>query len=89
MILGIYVVYDLKAECFRHPQFHQSTGQAVRAFTEASNDAQTEIGRYPQDFELWKVGEIDLSKGGINGVEPMKQLGRAIDYKVKEFKQDE
>lgn len=59
MLFKVFVVYDSKTEVFGQPFFMKSKGEAVRGFTEVSNDQSSTIGKYPSDFTLFELGSFD------------------------------
>lgn len=68
MKTGIYAIYDNKAKAltganFLHLHRHETT--AVRMFSEIATDAQTQINKHPDDFELVRLGWLDDSNGEI------------------------
>jgi hypothetical protein len=66
MRLKAFAIRDTKAEAFtRPPIFVQATGLAIRLFTDAANDQENEIGKYPADFTLFEVGEFDQVEGKL------------------------
>lgn len=72
-MMKIYSVFDHKAKAFAQPWFQLTDGLAIRAFTEACNDAQTNLNKYPEDFVLYCVGTFDETTGTITAdqIEPM------------------
>ena len=46
-MLRVYSVFDVKSEAYGTPFFCPTKGLAIRSFTEAVNDSQTSISRYP------------------------------------------
>lgn len=79
MILHVFSVYDVKADLYGTPFFMPSVGQAVRAFTDLANDAQSHVSRYPDDFRLEQIGVFTDHNGRVESCEP-KVLGFARDY---------
>lgn len=63
MILKAFAIHDRKAGFFNPPFFFPSVGQAVRLCTDLTADMSNVIGRYPQDFDLYQVGEFDDATG--------------------------
>lgn len=59
MLLRAYSIYDNKALQYHPPFFASADGAAVRSFSDAANDLQTNIGRHPSDFSLFFVGSFD------------------------------
>ncbi len=77
----IYTIHDSKAEAFMNPFFLNSKGEAIRTFTEAVNDPQSTISKYPDDFTLFEIGIYDTDDGLIETYEAKKSLGNALEYK--------
>lgn len=76
----IYAVLDVKAQVHR-PFFFDNKVAAMRAFTEAANSPEGEIGRYPEEFQLLELGELDGESGKIV-VHPKPVLvGSAAQFK--------
>lgn len=78
MLLRCYSVFDRKALQY-FPPFHSSTdGAAVRSFGDLANDPATNVGRHPNDFVLFYVGEYDDQKGAMLPVSPLVHVADAI-----------
>lgn len=78
----VFGVRDVKAESFvGNPIFARARGLAVRAFTDAVNDPTHEFGKYPQDYQLFELGEWDEQSGVLlartGGV---LELGSGLSY---------
>lgn len=71
MINSFFSVYDSKAAVFCTPFFSENNHTALRAFRYAANDQTTEIGKYPSDYTLYKIGTFDNLTGEILPVEPV------------------
>lgn len=84
MILKIYSVYDSKAEAFASPMYFQTKGQAIRSFTEAANDKSHPIGKYPEDFTIFELGEFNDSNSRFTLYDTPYSLGLAIEFVKKE-----
>lgn len=56
-----YSVYDKKARIFNNPIFQQNDDVAIRSL--AASMKETLFSMFPDDYELWCVGEWD----DING----------------------
>lgn len=64
--LKAFAVRDVKAEAFpRPPIFFIATGQAMRAFADACQDKNTEMGQHPADFTLFEIGWFDQTEGKL------------------------
>lgn len=67
---GIFAVRDTAAESFMPPFMALNQFVAERSFGDAVNDYETPMGRHPEDFALFQVGEFDLMTGVISACEP-------------------
>lgn len=65
MIKRIYAVHDSATKVFGLPFYAIRPEQAVRDFTYAANDPQTEIYRYANDYSLYFLGTFDDETGQI------------------------
>jgi len=64
-ITNLYSLYDRKAGYYL-PIFQRRTdAEAVREFTEAVTMSEGPISKYPSDFELCELGQMDLDTGEI------------------------
>lgn len=77
----IFTVYDSKAETFG-PMLHFSArGEALREFTNAANDPQSQIGRHPGDYSMFELGEYDDTTAVFHPHSSKINLGTAIEFK--------
>lgn len=67
MLLNAYSIFDTKALIFHAPFFFAQDGQAVRALSDLVADTNTQIGRHPADFVLYRVGDWDDQSGQLGG----------------------
>ncbi len=84
MILKVFSVYDSKVESFFKPFYSQTKGEAIRSFTEISNDKQSQIGKYPEDFTLFELGDYDDSNASFKLLDTPKSVGLAIEFVKKD-----
>ena len=63
--MNLYVVKDLKAGRVGTIVEFINDDVARRAIEEARNNKESDIGRWPADFELWRVGEKNEKTGEI------------------------
>lgn len=59
MIKDIFVVQDSKVGAFGLPFFAENISVAMRSFRYAANDINTEVGKFPSDFNLYHLGAYD------------------------------
>lgn len=74
MILRAYSIYDRKALQYHPPFYVSADGAAVRHMADAANDMQNMIGRHPNDFVLYYVGDYDDQKGAMLPVSPLVHI---------------
>jgi len=68
MNLKIYAMRDNKAACFMaRPFFHLSKFDAIRDIREALTK-DNQISKYPEDYDLYEIGEYDPQNGSLNGI---------------------
>lgn len=80
MINKVFSVYDSKAEMYLRPFLARSKGEALRGFSDASNDKTLEIGKHPEDYTLFYIAEFDESTGKYNNVLTPESLGVALEF---------
>lgn len=61
----LFAIYDAKAEGHK-PVFSVNTvGEAERVFLDACGNKDIDLGKHPEDYALWCVGEFDVMSGEI------------------------
>lgn len=66
MKLRAFSLRDTKSETFGAPFFVPTAGIALRVVTELVNDRRTDVGKYPDDFILYDVGEFDTQSAQLS-----------------------
>jgi len=66
MIKNIYSVFDKKAQLFCAPFYSVNDQTALRDFTRAANDQDSDINRYSLDYSLYYIGSFDDESGHIS-----------------------
>lgn len=74
----IYSVRDAKSEIFNVPYYGNTHAEAERSFRTAVNDPQTSLNKFPEDFDLWYLGEYDTSTGQITALKTPQHMLKAI-----------
>lgn len=59
MLLKVVCVRDRAVQASKQPVFVAHVGGAQRAFSDAANSKEGEIGAHPDDFELYELGEYN------------------------------
>jgi hypothetical protein len=72
----MYVIFDSKAKVYNKPFFMLNDALARRAITDLANDLTTDVGRHPEDFILFTVGEYDDETATLDPIPP-QVLARA------------
>lgn len=61
----IYAAYDRKAEYHLPPFTCRSEAEAIRMFTEAVVSSESQVSKYPAEFDLVFLGDMDMESGEI------------------------
>lgn len=69
LVLNVYSVRDLKAECYSQPYFASNDAVAVRMFSDVCKDVETPIGAHPSDYALFRVGVWNTESGSLAGTD--------------------
>lgn len=70
----VYSIYDKAAQAYTSPFFLVTDAQAYRAFETEAQNQQSNIGKYPDDYVLHKVGEFDEISGLFDTHEPERMI---------------
>lgn len=68
MIYRAYAVRDKAVGAYMVPFFCRTDGEAIRSFTDAVGDKNSQFCKYPADYHMFYLGEFDDSSGIITGV---------------------
>lgn len=77
-----FAIRDSKAGFFNQPFFQHSHGEAERSFKRLSNDVQSNISQFPEDFDLYYIGEYDNITGTITALETPQHMIKATALKT-------
>jgi len=61
MKLQSFSMRDVKAETYAAPFFVPNESIAIRLLSELVLDKRSTLGKYPQDFSLYRIGEYDTT----------------------------
>jgi len=73
-IVHAYTIYDRKALTYSPPFFVAADGLAVRMFGDLVGDTNTQVGRHPGDFVLYRCGAYDDSNGSLLPVAALQHI---------------
>lgn len=75
MIQKLYSIRDAKAETYNTPFSAATNGIAERNFRQLVNDEKSFVSKYPDDFDLYHIGDFDTNTGKIIALDtPVHQL---------------
>lgn len=65
MKMQVFAIFDAASGVYGRPIFTQSTGIAIRSFTDEVNRdaADNAMNRHSGDFSLWHLGAFDDNQG--------------------------
>jgi len=82
-MLDAFTIRDSAAEAFMRPFFAQSSGAAIRSFSDMvnSDDKDHPVGQHPEDYTLFSIGSFD-EQTGLMKVHPPESLGNGATFLV-------
>lgn len=86
MKLEMVAVYDRAVESYGRPVFVTHTGEAVRGFIDERDNKDSQVGKHPEDFSLFHLGEYDDSSGRVQQFDQPKLLVAGVALKAKEVR---
>ena len=66
----IYSIYDVAAHAYLRPFTAPADGVAERIFRDTAQDEKHEIGKHPDHYALFRIGQFDDNTGGVKGEGP-------------------
>lgn len=81
MILKIFAIRDTKGEHYGSPFFQKSNSEAERSFHQLVNDPASMPSKYPEDFDLYALGEYDDLTGKIKALDTPYHIIKATGLK--------
>jgi len=82
--LKIFAIRDMKAECFIGlPWFNLTHAEAERNFLELAKDEKSMVSKYPDDFDLYHLGEYDKTTGNIIPLQTPNHMVKAAFIKSR------
>lgn len=76
MRLFLYAVFDSASGVYDRPWCALSDGAALRSFTDIACDADHAIGKHPEHYSLFRLGDFDDNTAEISP-EDAKCIGKA------------
>jgi hypothetical protein len=78
MVLKVYSIRDSKGEVFNQPFFQKTHGEAERSFSRLVKDESSTLAAYPEDFDLYYLGEYDDQTGLIDSLDTPQHMIKAV-----------
>lgn len=78
MLTKVYSIRDAKAEIFRFPFFKLTHGEAERDFKTLVNDQTSQVNKYPEDYDLYYLGEYDDNSGKLVALDTPQHIVKAV-----------
>lgn len=69
--VNAYCVYDRKSKIYNTPYFLINDQVAMRQFQAVVNDKESMLYKYPEDYQMYKIGEFDMLTGKLEGMNPV------------------
>lgn len=80
MKLRAYAVRDNAVGAFMRPMFARSDAEMTRSFMDEVNRPDSELGKHPEDYALFFVGEFDEMTGHFAVPTEPHSMGLALSY---------
>lgn len=81
MLQEIFTIRDSKAGSFGIPFYSPTPGTAERQVRELTNDPQSLVCKYPEDYDLYKIGTYNQLTGKIENLDSPQHICKAISLK--------
>lgn len=81
MLLKAFSIRDSKAEIFNQPFFKKSHGEAERDFMQLVRDQKSTVWQFPEDFDLYYVGNYDDQTGTFSSLDTPQHVVKAVSVK--------
>lgn len=79
----MFSIRDSKGEVYHPPMYANTHGEAERNFKMQVNNEKTMMFQFPEDFDLYYVGDYDTKSGKITPKDTPQHLIKAVAVKQK------
>jgi hypothetical protein len=83
-MLKIFSIRDAKTEVFNTPWFQRTHGEAERNFRKLVSDPKSNVHAYPEDYDLYYLGEYSETEGKFKTLDTPQHVCKAIQYAKEE-----
>lgn len=77
----IMSIFDVKVSAFQRPSFSPTVPAFVRACQDEVNRPDSEMGKHPEDYQIFKIGEFDDESGLLVPLTPPDMIVVAVNLK--------
>lgn len=84
MTLKCYSIRDAKGEVFNNPFYKKTHGEAERDFHQLCKDEKSFPGQYPEDYDLYYLGEYDDQTGLFQSLPTPQHIIKAVQVKNRQ-----
>lgn len=74
----VYSIRDAKGDFFGNPFFKRSHGEAERDFHLACNDEKSMLSKFPEDYDLYYLGEFEDKSGKFKPLDTPQHMLKAV-----------
>lgn len=78
MNLKMYSIRDSKGEVYNTPFFQKTHGEAERSFRQLASDEKSLVWKYPDDFDLYFIGEWCDQTGVLTPLQTPQHILKAV-----------
>jgi len=78
MVLKAFSVRDSKTEVFNTPFYQKTHGEAERSFRQICTDDKSMVSKYPEDYDLYYLGEFDDQTGKAEWLSTPQHMLKAV-----------
>ena len=78
MKMNAYTIYDVASGTYMRPFYSAADGQAIRGFKDIATDATHEVGKHPEDYTLYRIGDFNTTTGQMKG-EELEKLATGLE----------
>lgn len=79
MLHKLFAIRDSKGEMYTPPFCKATFGLAEREFSELANNPQSQIGKHPEDFDLYQLGDYEDTTGKLQLLDSPQHLVKAVN----------
>lgn len=83
MLYKAFSVRDQKGEVYNLPFYKKTLGEAERDFASLLKDEKSMVHQYPEDFDLYHIGEYDDQKGIFIPLDTPLHVVKAVSISVR------